>query len=113
MLNIPTPDTGVPFQTQRTALDGTAYLIRWAYCVRGGYWTIDIIAPEAGEISAENVLMGKVVTIGRDLLDGVNATRRPQGRLFAVSTDGGREKPGETDLGTRVSLVYLEPGEVI
>ncbi len=113
MLNIPPPPPGRPTKRQRTTLDGVPYIVRWAHNALTDSWTIDLTTVAPTEAEQVTILRGRKVFIGFDLLSGAPSDQRPAGALLAVSADGSVEAPGFDDLGRRVSLVYLEPGETL
>lgn len=115
MLTIPfTSDTWRSFST---ALGGTEYTFEQRYNERNGVWYFDLSRTATGEILAAGV----PILIGCDLLApyalgigsmlAVDLAASPQEEAAGTlpqSTDAGAE-----DLGTRVIVVYIAPGEVI
>jgi hypothetical protein len=112
VLLLAVPPSGVPYLTQRTLLSGVDFELTWAWNSRTDTWALNIAALGDGE--QENptpVLTGAKVFIGFDLLRRCRHPKRPLGSLWAYSADGSYLHPGQNDLGTRVNIVYLEPGE--
>ena len=105
-----TPPTGVAYRKQRTSLSGVDYQLFWAYNTRSDSWTLSIDAIGNGE-NTTPVLTGAKLHIGYDLLRRCVHDQRPTGQIWVYSTDGTRQHPGQTDLGDRCRVLYLEEGE--
>lgn len=111
ILEIPTLTTGEPFYSFRTQLEGGDYEFTFRYGNRRGGWVFDLHT-----IEGEALLLGQLVTVGRDFLERVANGNKPPGKLSAmnVSDDGTAgaflELPGLFDLGQggRARMYYTE-----
>jgi hypothetical protein len=112
MLQLETPPSGTPYQTQRMQLSGAPFEIYWAYNSRVDSWTISLSAIGDGAEEPTPVLSGAKLFIGHDLLRRCHHPKRPPGSLYVVSNDKGYQHPGKNDLGTRCSVLYVEPGDL-
>lgn len=91
----------------RSRLDGTAYGFRLAWNTRAEHWTATI--EDAG---GEQLLAGKALRVGEDILEQHVDARLPPGTLVVVDTSGQGVDPGRFDMGARVRLVYTPIAEV-
>jgi hypothetical protein len=112
MLQLDTPPSGTPYQTQRTLLSGVPFELYWAWNARTESWTISISAIGDAEDEPTPVLNGAKLFIGYDLLRRCRHTKRPPGSLYVISSDGTNQHPGKDDLGVRCAVIYVEPGEL-
>jgi hypothetical protein len=111
IIQIPTTTDGTPFYSFRTQLEGSDYEFTFRYGERRGGWVFDMHT-----IEGEALLLGQLVTIGRDFLERVTNSNRPPGSLWAlnvtVGTEAGArvELPGLFDLGPggRARMYYTE-----
>ena len=109
------PPAGVPYYKYRTLLTGSDYEVAWSYNSRTESWSISIgvigdQTSPAGE--ATPVLSGAKLHIGFDLLRRCRHPLRPPGELWVYSSDGSHKRPGMSDLGSRVHVIYAEPGDL-
>lgn len=111
MLTLDALPLDTPYVSQRTQLSGIPFLVSWAFNARTDSWTISLAAMGDGSEAPTPVLSGAKVFIGYDLMRRCRHPLRPPGRLYAYSTDGGYEHPTMNELGSRVKVIYLEPGE--
>lgn len=112
MITIPLPTELAGSSTQRTALDGVDYALRFTHNSRSDSWSLDVDAIGGSGRDTVPIVTGMRLFIGNDLLR--YATRSgltPRGLLFALSNDGSRRAPTASELGTRVRLYYLSEGE--
>lgn len=59
------------------------------------------------------IVSGVKICLGLDLLANVrDRTSLPSGSLVALDTAQGQTRPGKTDLGDRVLLVFLTPDDL-
>ncbi len=108
MFQIPT-DTGVPFWTQITTLDGTDYLLRFRYNEREACYYLQIQLPDL-TVLAQGI---KLVSNFR-LLQSYPDPRIPRGELYCMAT-GNDDSPaafGELGIGRRVELTYQSQAEM-
>jgi hypothetical protein len=112
IIQIPTTTDGTPFYSFRTQLEGSDYELTFRYGERRGGWVFDLHT-----IEGEALLLGQLVTIGRDFLERVTNSNRPPGFLWALNVvedaavAGSRvELPGLFDLGEggRARMYYTE-----
>jgi hypothetical protein len=108
LLEIPTRTDGTPHYEQRSKLDGVDYTLTFRFGERRGGWVFDMYT-----VSGDEIIVGQLVIIGRDLLRRSTSPNKPPGALFALnlqSDDAGRlrELPGLYDLGDRCRLYYRE-----
>ena len=120
------PFTAEPFRSFTTKLNGHSYQFTTAYNERSGVWTFDLADGETGD----PIISGVPILIGCDLLGpsglGIGsmyaidqaATAAPAlvGTTGVVGpvlqmTDADPLGSFNDDLGTRVLVVYLAPGE--
>lgn len=96
---------GVPYQTQRTRLDGRDFLLDFSWNMRAERWALDLYD------DTDTILVGGILLVtNRPLLRFCKWDPRvPQGdlRVIDVSSDG--SPPGFYDLalGQRCELVYF------
>lgn len=102
LLTIPTlTDGATTVYDQRVRLDGTDYLFDFRWNQRRAVWVFSITG-----LDGARILTGQTIVCGVPLLG--RAVGGPPGRLLALAvspTDF--EAPGLTELGGRVSLIYL------
>jgi len=93
--------------TQRTALDGTEYVIAFDWNDREQHWYMDI-ADREGVAIATGIKVVCDWPLLRRCVDG----RAPAGAIIAIDQSGSGADPGLTDLGARVELLYLDAEEL-
>ena len=105
---IPTStDPELPHYVQRTALEGTTYVLRIDWNQREQRWYLRI-SDEDG-----NVLAGDVKVVANwPLLRRHRDERLPPGSIMAIDQSGKGEDPGLTELGERVLLLYFDAEEL-
>lgn len=111
MITIPLPTDEADSFTQRTRLDGVDYTFRYSHNSRSDSWTLDIAAIGGPDQEPIPIVTGAKIFIGNDLLRYADHELKPPGVLLALSSDGTRRAPTQDELGTRVRLYYLTPGE--
>lgn len=112
MIVVPLPTEIAGSFTLRTRLGGTDYLLRFAHNVRSDSWTLDVTALGGTAEQLVPIVTGAKIFIGNDLLrHAIRHALTPPGRLLALSADGTRRAPTRDELGERVRLYYLDPGE--
>jgi hypothetical protein len=114
VIKLQPPISGVPYQKQRTILDGKEFQIEWKYNERTDSWTISLDAiGDATQEEPTPVLTGAKVFIGYDILRRCRHEMRPGGKLFCMSSDNTRRHPGRDDLASgRCCLIYFDEGEI-
>jgi hypothetical protein len=111
------PFTSDPWRTFSTVLSGTEYGFATHYNERAGYWVFDLSVEKSGQV----LVAGVPILIGCNLLAPYGLGI---GSLFAIDTAAsaaveatGRlpqsTDAGPDDLGTRVVVIYLAPGETV
>lgn len=103
---IPTQQ-GVPYYSQRTALDGRDYTLRFAWNERDGRWSLDLL-----ESDETPIIQGMKLVTKAPLLRAYHADARvPVGELIVSTFQADTSAPGLYDLGIglRCTLVYLSP----
>lgn len=108
ILSIPCTPDGTALWTQRTALDGTDFLLTFDWNQRAGLWMLSVADSDGAPIRSGVMLVTDAV-----VLRGVTDPRRPAGELIVV--DGaalGDLDPGFADLGVRFQLLYLDAAEL-
>jgi hypothetical protein len=110
ILELQTLTDGTPHYTFRTQLEGTDYQFTFRFGTRRGVWVFDLAT-----VDGDDIVVGQVVTIGRDLLKRSASAFKPPGLLWAWNisrqeSGGAFELPGLTDLGPdgRCRLYYTE-----
>ena len=95
----------VPHYSMQLSLDGTTYVFELRFNPRDGGWFFSVATPE-GEPLVSGVRLSTSVPLLRRFVD----RRLPQGVLFAVDTAGAGADAGESDLGSRIVVLYSEAG---
>lgn len=106
VLTIPTQQ-GVPFYTQRTALDGRDYTLRFAWNQRAQRMYLDLLDATKGDAP---ILVGLKLITNWPLLRAYHARPGvPPGELGVLTKLADTSPPGLNDLGVglRCELVYL------
>jgi hypothetical protein len=98
---IPTFDD--PYSSQVTNLDGTPYLLTFAWNMRSSTWYLSIATTDGTPIAS-----GIKLVCNFDLLRTVVSPARPPGRIVAISNTTDNSPPGLEDLiaGGRCALCY-------
>lgn len=97
------PCMTAPHHTFQIELEGNPYRFEFMWNTRALSWFMSI-----RDASGNTVIAGRRIVVGRPLLKRFKDTRLPPGEILAVDTTGRYEEPGETDLGQRVVLAYVE-----
>ena len=112
IVEIPTLSTGEPFYSFRTTLEGVDYEFTFRFGERRGGWVFDLHT-----IEGEALLLGQLVTIGRDFLLRVANGNKPPGQLWCMNVSEDNSEAGATvalpglfDLGPggRCRMYYTE-----
>jgi hypothetical protein len=111
------PFTSDPWRQFSTVLNGTEYTLSTRYNERNGVWYFDLGLESTGEVLAAGV----PILIGCDMLApyalGIGSlVAFDLGAASATETAGVLQQSvdaGPEDLGTRVIVLYVAPGEVI
>lgn len=98
---VPTFDE--PFYSQVVTLDGSPYLLSFAWNDRTSTWFLDVATGEG-----EPIACGLKLVCSWDLLKNIVDERRPPGRLVVLALTPDDSPPGLEDLvaGGRCRLVY-------
>lgn len=102
------PLTSDPYRTFTVVLGETRYRMTQRWNERSERWTLDIEDPETGTMLARAIPL----VLGADLL---RAFCPRIGRLMVVdlaAEPGYGTEAGVDDLGSRVQVIWLAPGEV-
>lgn len=101
---IATDGTGQAFYSMTTTLEGTSYLLAFAYNQRCDCWLLSIATAEG-----EDIVNGIKILANWPLLRKVADPRMPQGELFAYSNTSDASPPRFADLapGGRCQLLYI------
>lgn len=111
------PFTSDPWHSFTTMLNGEEYRFAQHFNTRNNVWSFDLSLERTGQM----LVAGVPILIGCDLLapHGLGI-----GSMFALDLHAAAEEEaagilpqsvdaGEDDLGTRVIVIYLAPGEVV
>jgi len=102
--DIPTRTDGTLTYDERVELEGVEYLFTFAWNARRERWAFSIASLDGAPI-----LTGQTVSLGVPL--NRRAVGGPPGVFIAVSNTDDVEPPALTELGERVSLMYLEAAD--
>lgn len=107
ILTAPTGD-GDAFSSQTTPLDGTAFVLDFAFNQRCACWYLSIATLDGTPVATVKLVCAW------DLLRKCASPLRPPGKLFVLSTTGDSSPPGLTALapGGRCILVYIPAANV-
>lgn len=101
VLQLPTLTDGTPHYVFRTQLEGQDYQFTLRFGERRGCWVFDL-----STLDGVDIILGQVVTVGRDLLRRAAMAERPPGQLWVMhlspptTAQGGMlALPGLYDLG--------------
>lgn len=111
------PFTSDPWHSFSTVLDDVEYTIAQHYNERNGVWYFDLGLASTGKL----LVAGIPILIGCDLLApyglGIGSMLAVDLRAAAATEAAGilpqSVDAGSDDLGSRVIVVYLAPGEVV
>lgn len=104
---IPT-DTSLPFWSQTTTLDGTAYLLTFRYNTRESCYYLTIESPDGVTTFAQGIKLVSNFPLLQEYA-------QPPGEMMAASFSGDDSpaRLGELGDGQRVTLMYFEQADVI
>lgn len=94
-------DSADPHYTLDVTLSGIAYRLSLDWNTRGGFWALGIY-----DQTGAPIVLGVKIVADWELLARFANSRLPPGLLFCVDTSGQGLDPTDSDLGTRVLLVY-------
>ena len=107
MLILPTR-TDLPRYTFAMELEGTVYVFGLDYNDRDGAWYMSISTEDSTPL-----VLGRALRLGTLFLgDKLRSPGLPAGDFVLFDSSSGDVDPGLSDLGDRVSLVYLSADEV-
>jgi hypothetical protein len=103
------PTSADPFCTQTTTLDGTPYVLTFAFNARAACFYLSLAT-----LDGEPVASGLKLVCQWNLLLKCASPLRPPGMLLVVSNTNDNSTPGLGDLvpGGRCQLVYLPAANV-
>lgn len=84
-------------------LDGTLFRLRTRYNSRVDSWFASLY-----DASGQPIALGRRITVGNMLFPWLVELNSPAGQLIAVDSEDEDVDPGEKDLGTRVSIYYVD-----
>jgi hypothetical protein len=93
--------------TEQFTIEDSVYRFAMNWNTRGEFWTLSIL-----DIDLETLVAGIKVVINTPLLAQYKYLPIPQGELFAIDTADPFARIERSDIGGRVSLVYLTEAEV-
>ena len=101
-----TPETVVPFMTQRVALDGVDYFVRIEWNMRSGWYL--------GLSDAKGVVIfhPKKLVADRDIMRSVTDARRPPGKLALIDLSGRGLEVAYEGLGSTHKIAYFSEAEI-
>jgi len=105
---VPTGDESGGY-TQTTTLDGTQYVLSFAYSQRSDCWYLSLSTPD-GELIAAGIKL----VCNWDLLWKCVSPLRPPGKLYVLSNTTDTSTPGLEDLlpSARCQLLYSPAADV-
>jgi hypothetical protein len=103
---IPTKTDGTQRYTVRVVLDGSTFLLEFAWNARDASWYVQISDANA------TLLQVRRIAVGTALLRRFQMLSLPRGELLAIDTSGKDVDPGLADLGDRVQLLYIPAADV-
>lgn len=101
VFQIPCVPAGASHWKQRTALDGTDYILVFEWLQRDGHWLLHVL-----DLQESPIASGLKLVTNWPLLRGVTDPRRPPGNLFVWDALGLDDDPTFDGLGTRFVLAY-------
>lgn len=93
--------------SQVTTLSGQDYILTFAWNPREEAWYMDV-ADQDGNVLA----CSRKVVVDFPLIYRPTDPRLPKGVFYAIDTTDMGQDPGRDDFGTRVHLIYVEPGDL-
>jgi hypothetical protein len=99
--------TDYPHYAFDIKLDGTPYHFDFDWNHRDSSWTFSV-----SSIDGTPLVVGRKVVVGFPLLSRFKNPKLPPGVLLALDTSNAGVDPGETELGTRVQLVYMDKADL-
>lgn len=116
VLKIPT-STVLSSYTQRTALDGRDFILRFQFNQRLGRWHLSIYDQDDAPIA-----LGLRCSANTPLIRRLTNARRPVGEIYVIDLEGGGDDtdalaliardPGLGELGARFIAVYFDADEL-
>lgn len=97
---IPTPTFEQPHAVQRTALDGTDYILTFDWNERSNHWHLSI-----ADENDNSIIDGIKLVANFSLLRTVTSASKPPGLLFLTIPSG--EDPTLVTLYTEATLAYV------
>lgn len=108
IFTVPCTPNGSACWTQRTALDGSDFVLSFDWNQRTGLWFFSVADQDAVPI-----VSGRALTTGTLLLKGVRDPRRPRGELVVEDTTLRNDAdPAFDDLGARFRVTYVDAAEL-
>jgi hypothetical protein len=99
--------SSLPTYTLRVDLDEVEYRVDMRYLERTDSWMLDLYTSDDVAIK-----IGVPCLLGVRILKGCTHANRPPGDLVFVDSEGRGVEAGQSDIGSRVTLVYLTAEEV-
>lgn len=93
--------------SQVTTLSGSDFILTFDWNFREAAWYLDVADQDGLQIAT-----ARKITVDFPLIMRCVDVRRPKGVLLAIDTSGAGLDPGRDDLGQRVHLIYIEPGDL-
>jgi hypothetical protein len=93
----------LPSHTVKVTLDGRKYGLAFRWSERESAWYMSISLEDATPIAS-----GIKVVLGMYLNARLAREDAPPGLFMAYDTSGEDQEAGETDLGSRVELLYID-----
>jgi hypothetical protein len=88
-------------------LEGASYTIELRWNARDGAWYLSLY-----DSAGEPLVSGHKAVLGANLLGRGENPRLPPGLLTLFDTSGTLVDPGQTELGGRVQLIYMESADL-
>lgn len=95
-----------PAWSQQVVLGERTFIVKGRYNTRDESWYCDVI--DSNEIP---VVVGRRVTIGTDILEGVVAENAPNGSIIVTAVIEGVEEITRDNMGESVQLIFAEEDE--
>ena len=107
---IPTPTSNTPFLTQTSTLDGTAFILNFAYNQRADCWYLSIAT-----VDGTDLVNGLKIVTNWPLTRKVADPDMPPGEIYCFSgtTDASPARLADFDPGGRCQLVYLPAADML
>lgn len=93
--------------SQVTTLSGQDFVLTFQWNSREGAWYLDVA--DQDEVP---IVTSRKITVEFPIVTRCKDPRRPLGILMAIDRSGKQQDPGFDDLGQRVQLIYIEPGDI-